>query len=95
MENLAATIESCQTGNKEAFAELYEYSVTSVYKYHLYRTGHRETAEDLTSQTFIKVLDNFASFNKRKASYKTWLYTIARNTLYDYRSEERRCRERV
>lgn len=65
-------------------AGFYDRYLSDVYNYHFYRTLHCETAEDLTSLTFLKVVENFASFDERKASGKTWVLVIARNTLYDY-----------
>ncbi len=47
-------------------------------------THHKETAEDLTSNTFMKALTNIENFDENKASFKTWLYTIARNTVIDH-----------
>lgn len=42
------------------------------------------TAEDLTSDVFVKVLSNIDRFDRNKASVSTWIYTITRNTVTDY-----------
>jgi RNA polymerase sigma-70 factor (ECF subfamily) len=55
-----------------------------IYNYVYYRVLHRETAEDLTGDVFCKALAYAASFDKRKASYKTWLFTIAHNIVVNH-----------
>jgi RNA polymerase sigma factor (sigma-70 family) len=42
------------------------------------------TAEDLTSVVFEKALTKFKSFDAEKASFSTWLFTIAHNTVIDH-----------
>lgn len=44
----------------------------------------RENASDLTQETFIKIWKNLRKFDPKKASLKTWIYTIARNTAMDF-----------
>ena len=48
------------------------------------RTGDRALAEDLLADTFGRALKGRRLFDRRKASEKTWLYTIALNTLRDH-----------
>jgi RNA polymerase sigma-70 factor (ECF subfamily) len=45
---------------------------------------HREDAEDVTEDTFIKAMNSYDSYDPGKASYITWLCTIARNSLIDH-----------
>jgi RNA polymerase sigma-70 factor (ECF subfamily) len=49
----------------------------------VYRTGSRPLAEDLVSETFERALRARRRFDARKASEKTWLYSIALNLLRD------------
>ncbi len=42
------------------------------------------TAEELTEDTFVKLGIKKPLYNSKKASFKTWLYTMARNTVLDY-----------
>lgn len=83
MEISQQTIKACQAGDSEALALVYDSLVKQIFDYHYYRTLHKETAEDLTSQTFMKVIENIRKYDIKKASLTTWVYTIARNTLYD------------
>lgn len=71
-------------GDSEAFGRLYEMFFDRIYRYIYYRTLHRETAEDLSSKTFLKALDKLATFNPQKGMFGSWLYRIASNCLVDH-----------
>ncbi len=79
-----ALIASAKEGNAQAFGELYDRYIKSIYDFIYYKTWHKETAEDLTSQTFFKALRQLASYAPKKAEFSTWLYSIARNTVIDH-----------
>ncbi len=66
------------------FAELYDQHVAEVYKFIYFKVLHKETAEDLTSTTFLKALESFSKFDGKKAKFKTWVFRIARNTVIDH-----------
>ena len=51
----------------------------------IYRTADRPLAEDLLADTFERAIRARKRFDRRKASEKTWLYTIALNCLRDHR----------
>ena len=53
------------------------YNFTSRFVGPLYR-------DDIVQEVFIKVWKNLKNFNKDKSQFKTWLFTIARNTITDY-----------
>ena len=72
------------------FASFYDVNVKIVYGYLYYRLRHRQTAEDLTEQTFLKALENFHRFDGQKASFKTWVFRIARNTLMQTLNEAKK-----
>jgi RNA polymerase sigma factor (sigma-70 family) len=54
-----------------------------VYRFIFGLVGEESVAEDLTQDVFIKVWKKLKSYNN-KYSFKTWLFTIARNTAFDY-----------
>jgi RNA polymerase sigma factor (sigma-70 family) len=68
----------------EAFAGFYEQYLPKVYRYISYRISDTHKAEDITSVVFEKALTKFKSFSPEKASFSTWIFTIARNTLTDH-----------
>jgi RNA polymerase sigma-70 factor (ECF subfamily) len=53
-------------------------------RYLLFLTGNREMAEDLFQEVWMRVLTRGGQFNG-KARFETWLFTIARNLVIDYR----------
>ncbi|MCF7812439.1 sigma-70 family RNA polymerase sigma factor [Candidatus Gracilibacteria bacterium] len=84
MHNESSLILDCQHGNRESFAPLYDMYAQKIYGFLFHKTLHRETAEDLTSETFLKALEKIETYNAQKASFSTWLFQIARNTVIDY-----------
>lgn len=77
-------VAQTQSGNKDAFGELYEQYVKQIYNFVYYKTHHKETAEDLTSQAFMKAYNNFHTFDQDKGPFSAWLYRIARNCVVDH-----------
>jgi RNA polymerase sigma-70 factor (ECF subfamily) len=67
----------------EAFERLYCEHAQALYAFLSYRTGDRVLAEDLLADTFERALRARRRFDPRKASEKTWLYSIALNRLRD------------
>lgn len=68
----------------DEFGRLYEIYLPKIYQYTRYRISDKEAAEDLTSDIFNKALDGFKRFNPEQASFSTWIFSIARNTIIDY-----------
>jgi len=77
-------VRRCQQGDLEEFESLYQEFAGKIYKFVYRRVGHKETAEDLTSQIFIKALNNLKKFTAEKGSFSAWIYRISRNTVIDY-----------
>ncbi len=69
---------------QKLFGNLYQRYVDKIYKFIYYKTHHKETAEDLTSQTFFKALENIKNFDSDKGQFSSWLYRIAKNCVIDY-----------
>ena len=66
----------------EEFERLYTEEAQSLFAFLTYRTGDRVLAEDLLADAFERALRG--RYNPRKASAKTWLYSIALNALRDH-----------
>ena len=75
-------IAACHRGHSARFAELYDAYIEKIYRFIYFRTNHRQTAEDLTSATFIKAFEHIKKFST--GSFSSWLYRIARNTVIDH-----------
>ena len=69
---------------KPDFAQVYEQEYSYVYNYVYTQVLHRENAEDLVSDVFMKAMAHYSGFDPAKASVRTWLCTIARNQLIDF-----------
>ncbi len=65
------------------FERLYAEHAASLFSFLAYRTGDRVEAEDVLSETFERALLARSRFDRRRASEKTWLYSIALNLLRD------------
>lgn len=74
------------------FTPLYKKYRKAVFRYVYNRVSRKkELAEDITSETFVKAIDNFDSFKFRNKPFVVWLYTIAHNLIVDYfRSKKER-----
>lgn len=77
-------VAKVQAGMSENFVLLYDSYLDKIYRFLYFRTNHQETAEDLTSQTFLKALDKINSFDSSKGTFQSWLYRIAHNLLIDH-----------
>lgn len=53
-------------------------------RYLLFLTGNREISEDLFQETWMRVLTRGTQYNGA-ARFDTWLFTIARNLVIDFR----------
>lgn len=82
-------INLCQKGKLKEFATLYDIYVSKIYRFCYYKTHHKETAQDLTSETFIKALKGVKQFDASKGTFQAWLFKIARNSVIDYYRSKR------
>ena len=68
---------------KETFEVVYEENFSYIYNYVYGQLLHREKSEDLVSDIFMKAMTHYEQFDPSRASVKTWLTNIARNTVID------------
>ncbi|CCG05286.1 sigma-70 family RNA polymerase sigma factor [Blastococcus saxobsidens] len=76
-------VRRAQDGNAESFGRLYDHYVTLVHRYVYHRVGDRATAEDVTSETFVRALRRIDSLSFQGRDVGAWLVTIARNIIRD------------
>jgi RNA polymerase sigma factor (sigma-70 family) len=69
---------------EDDFDRLYAEHAAPLFRFLAYRTGDRTLAEDVLADTFERALRGRRRFDRRKASEKTWLYTIALNLVRDH-----------
>jgi RNA polymerase sigma-70 factor (ECF subfamily) len=77
-------VRRAQNGDPEGFGELYDRYVDVVFRYLYHRVGDRATAEDFTSETFVRALRRIDSLSFQGRDVGAWLVTIARNIVLDH-----------
>lgn len=84
MDITKETLELAQDGDHFAQEQLMNGIYQPVYHYLVKRTGRNEEADELCQEVFLKVFERLDSYRSEVASVKTWVFTIARNTLVDF-----------
>jgi len=77
-------IQSAKTGDLASVATLYERHRAGVFRYLFYRVGNRQTAEDLTSEVFLRMIRSLDGYRDRGISFQAWLFQIAHNLAIDH-----------
>ncbi len=82
-------LERAQRGDTDAFAQLYDYYAPKLFRFTFLKTGNKENAEDITSESFIRFWSMIRKERLKSDSAEPVLYTIARNLVIDfYRKKE-------
>lgn len=77
-------VRRAREGSAEAFANLYDRYVDQIYAFVYHRVGHRQTAEDLVGDVFLRAFRRVHTFKWQGADFGAWLMTIARNRVMDH-----------
>jgi len=83
-QRVTALVDLAKTGDTEAFAQLYDRYVDTIYRYVYHRVGSKPLTEDLTSETFLRALRRISHFTWQGRDFGAWLVTIARNLVADH-----------
>jgi len=76
-------LQKAQNGDQDAFAAIYDHFSEKIYRFIYFRVGHKEIAEDILSDSFVKGWQKINQINSPVA-LSAWLYQIAKNTIIDY-----------
>jgi RNA polymerase sigma-70 factor (ECF subfamily) len=82
--DLRRLVGLAQEGDREALEALYLLHFDRIYSYLHLSVGNRHDAEDLTTQTFLKMLEAIGRFRWRSAPFSAWLFRIAHNLAMDH-----------
>ena len=82
--NVRRLVARAQAGDRRALEQLYLVHFDRIYSYLQLSVGNRHDAEDLTNQTFIKMLESLDRFVWRQAPFSAWLFRIAHNLAMDH-----------
>ena len=66
-----------------ALAAIHERFYPGLYRYLLYRTSDERLAEDLSSEVFMRLLDNL-HIGKSPDSLQAWLFGVAAHLVADH-----------
>src|SRR5256886_775021 len=89
-EHVRELVARGQQGDRDALEELYLIHFDRIYSYLHISVGNRHDAEDLTTQTFLKMLEKIGTFKWRAAPFSAWLFRIAHNLAMDHFRAQRR-----
>ncbi|MFL5964716.1 MAG: sigma-70 family RNA polymerase sigma factor [Gaiellaceae bacterium] len=83
-KRVRALVDRAQQGDRSALEELYLIHFDRIYSYLHVSVGNRHDAEDLTTQTFLKMLEAIGKFRWQSAPFSAWLFRIAHNLAMDH-----------
>ena len=83
-DDLRRLVELAQQGDREALEALYLLHFDRIYSYLHMSVGNRHDAEDLTTQTFMRMLESIGKFRFQSAPFSAWLFRIAHNLSMDH-----------
>ncbi len=79
-----AIVEAAQRGDQTALGALYDHYFPRVYRYVSTRLATAEDAEDVTTEIFLRVIENLRSFTWRGLPFGAWVFRIARNEVVSH-----------
>jgi RNA polymerase sigma-70 factor (ECF subfamily) len=82
-EELKNNLQKAQNGDQQAFAEIYDAFADKIYRFIYFRVSHKEVAEDVLSDTFVKAWQKINQITS-PAALSGWLFRIAKNNIIDY-----------
>ncbi len=68
--------------NPKRFAPLYDKYYEQIFRYIYQRMDDKELAFDVTSQVFLKAMNNIERYEYRGVPFSSWLYRIAKSEVY-------------
>jgi len=83
--NEKALLYRAHAGDRGAAGTLYERYYRDIYSYIFYRVNDVATAEDLSAEVFVRMIRYLPSFLAQGKPFISWLYTLARAVIEDYK----------
>ncbi len=87
----AELLRAHAAGDPHAFARLYDRYDRPCFLFvrRMLGSAHGQAAEDLHQETWISISKSAGAFDPRKASFRAWLFTIARRKVWDHFRRQR------
>lgn len=76
-ESTQQLIEQCLNGDQSSYECLYQAYAAGIYRLSYGLLLNRQDAEDVSQEAFVYAFRNLHRYDPNRASFKTWLYTIA------------------
>ena len=76
-------VKLIQDGEMKYFGQLYDMYIKKIYDFIFYKTYHKEVAEDITSQVFLKVYKKINQYNVKKKWIQSSLKSNGSITIDD------------
>lgn len=83
-------ITQAQRGDETAVTRLYETHVDAIFEYVRYRVDSKSTAEDLTSEVFLRMVRGLTNYHNQGVPFRAWLFRIAANLVIDHYRQHKR-----
>ncbi|MBM3702272.1 MAG: RNA polymerase sigma factor [Actinobacteria bacterium] len=77
-----------KTKDNVYYEKIYRYFFQKIYRFVLLNISDNQAAEDITVDVFYKVYRYIIKVHLNSASFKPWIYKIARNLIIDYYRKE-------
>ena len=77
-------------GDDDAIRSIYQHYFSPIYQFIRMRVDQVDTAEDIASEVFLKLLAALRSRNAPRHSLRGWLFRVTRNVLHDHYGKEQR-----
>jgi RNA polymerase sigma-70 factor (ECF subfamily) len=85
MENINSYLKRYKnSGDKVWFEKIYHHYMPKIYRFYYFKLMDKQTAEDLTSELFIRVYKGLRKTNLNSKTFNIWTYRIANNLLIDH-----------
>jgi RNA polymerase sigma-70 factor (ECF subfamily) len=85
-----STLADAQDGDEAAFTSLFRDVQPALLRY--LRVLAPEAAEDVASETWLRVVNGLTGFSGDEDSFRAWLFTIARRQMIDWQRSRARHR---
>lgn len=90
LDSVRKIIERAKKGDKSAFSETYSTYFKSLYCYVFLKIGNKAESDDLIQDIFIEFYNSSEDFTLIKTSPLIYLYSIARNSVIDWKRKRRK-----
>jgi RNA polymerase sigma-70 factor (ECF subfamily) len=89
-QQTAEALRLCRAGDQTGYASLYDLYAAGLYRLCYGLLLQKEDAEDVAQEAFVYAFRNLHRYDAARASFKTWLYTIAISRCRNHYRRSRR-----